>query len=177
MSATETIPESPAPGLPAPENLAGFEPTRPADYVAINAIYGVLLAGLIVAARGQEDEARRIIGPELLPLGAATFALSKVIAREKIGTWLREPFVEEGAGHGSRPRGRRLRHAIGELVTCTRCVGAWSALGIVGLRLTSPTTGRVVTGVLATSAVNDLLQATFRALCDTANAEAKRAAA
>ena len=38
--------------------------------------------------------------------------------------------------HGERrPRGRGLRRAVGELVTCTRCVGAWSALGIVGLRL------------------------------------------
>ena len=58
-----------------------------------------------------------------------------------------------------------MRHAIGELLTCTRCVGAWSALGLVGLRLTSPATGRVVNDVLAVSALNDWLQATFRLLC------------
>ena len=87
-----------------------------------------------------------------------------MIARERIGTWVREPFVEEEED-GGRPRGRGLRHAVGELLTCTRCVGAWSALGLVGLRLTSPATGRVVNDVLAVSAMNDWLQASFKLLC------------
>src|SRR5204862_2784640 len=108
-----------------------------------------------------------ITGPELIPLSAATFALAKMIAREKIGTWVREPFVEED--DGQRPRGTRLRRAVGELVTCTRCVGAWSALGVVGLRLASPPSGKAVTNVLAASAANDFLQAGFRALCGEAN--------
>jgi hypothetical protein len=59
---------------------------------------------------------------------------------------------------------------MGELLTCTRCVGAWSALGLVGLRLTSPATGRVVNDVLAVSATNDWLQAAFKLLCARANA-------
>jgi hypothetical protein len=49
-------------------------------------------------------------------------------------------------------------------VTCTRCVGAWSALGIVGLRLASPESGRTMTNVLAASAANDWLQAGFKLL-------------
>jgi hypothetical protein len=161
---------SPAPGLPAPENLDGVEPTRPVDYGTLNAAYGVLVGGLLVAARGSDDEVDRMSGAELLPMGAATFALSKMIAREKIGTWLRDPFVEETSVHARRPRGRRLRHAVGELLTCTRCVGAWSGLAVVGLRVLSPRSGRIVTTVLATSAVNDFLQAGFRALTESANA-------
>ena len=89
----------------------------------------VLLAGVLYATRDREED--RISGAELLPLGAATFALSKVIAREKIGAWVREPFVDD-AVHPHRPAGRRVRRAVGELVMCTRCVGAWSALGLVG---------------------------------------------
>jgi hypothetical protein len=142
----------------------------PRDYGALNAVYAVLLAGVLAAsARGPEE---RISGAELLPLGAATFALSKVIARERIGAWVREPFVDD-AVHPHRPRGHRVRRALGELVMCTRCVGAWSALGLVGLRLTSPRAGRTVTTVLATSAANDFLQASFKALCGVAN-EAER---
>ena len=38
--------------------------------------------------------------------------------------------VEEG--DDKRPKGRRLRYAVGELMTCTRCMGAWSALALVG---------------------------------------------
>jgi hypothetical protein len=136
----------------------------PRDYGAINAVYPALLTGVLVASRGRTAEENRISGAELVPLGAATFALSKVIARERIGAWVREPFVDD-AVHPHRPRGRRVRRALGELVMCTRCVGAWTALGLVGLRVASPHAGRTVTAVLATSAANDFLQAGFKALC------------
>ena len=138
-------------------------PTEPYDYMALNAVFAALLAGVVVGAR-ERTRAREPLTPQDLAVtGAATFALAKVIARERIGTWVRDPFVEEE--DGGKPRGRGLRHAVGELLTCTRCVGAWSALGLVGLRLTSPATGRVVNDVLAVSAVNDWLQASFKLLC------------
>jgi hypothetical protein len=133
------------------------------DYVLLNAVYGALLTALIAAHHMREPE-ERIGGAELLPLGAAAFSLSKAVARERIGSWVREPFVDESAS-GRRLRGGRMRRALGELVTCTRCVGAWSSLGVVGVRLVHPPTGRVVTSVLATSALNDFFHAGFRALC------------
>ena len=141
--------------------------TEPVDYAAINAVYATLAAGLLIATR---ERAGRdpIEVRELVPLSAATFALAKMIAREKVGSWVREPFVEQDGGQ-PRPTGTRLRRAIGELVTCTRCVGAWSALGVIGLRVASPTTGRTVSNVLAASAANDWLQAGFRLLCDRAD--------
>jgi hypothetical protein len=76
--------------------------------------------------------------------------------------------VEQTNGDQS-PRGRRLQAAVGELVTCTRCVGAWSALGIVGLRVIEPRSGRIVANVLAASAANDWLQAGFKMLTAEAN--------
>jgi hypothetical protein len=162
---------SPAPGLPAPENLERVESAAPRDYLALNAAYGALLAGLVAANRRRGEH---IPATELVPLGAATFALSKTIARERIGTWVREPFVEEDAP-GRPPRGRRLRYALGELVTCSRCVGAWSALALVGLRTASPQASRTVTSVLALAGVNDFLQVGFRALCEQVNVQAARA--
>jgi hypothetical protein len=143
-------------------------PTEPADYAAITAAYGALVGALVLAARsGRRAEP---VGPrEVLPLGAATFALSKAIAHEKVETWLREPFLEEPASGGRRPKGHGLRYAVGELMSCTRCVGAWSALALVGLRATSPPAGRTVTTILAASAVNDFLQAGFALLCARTN--------
>ena len=143
-------------------------PAEPVDYAAINAVYGALMTALVLTTRERARE-DPISGRELVPIAAATFALSKVIAREKIGTWMRDPFVDDPSGE-KRPRGRRLRRAVGELVTCTRCVGAWSALGIVGLRLASPDSGRVVTNVLAVSAANDWMQSGFKLLCAAVNA-------
>jgi Protein of unknown function (DUF1360) len=146
-------------------------PTEVADYAAISALYGSLLAGLAYSAREREA----ISGAELVPLSAATFALSKLIVHEKVETWLRQPFVEERP-EGKRPRGRRLRYAVGELLNCTRCVGAWSALGLVALRLHSPAAGRTATAVLAASAGNDVLQTAFSLLCARANATREQAA-
>jgi Protein of unknown function (DUF1360) len=144
-------------------------PTEVSDYATLSAVYGALLGGLAYTARGREPIARA----ELLPLSAATFALSKLIVHEKAETWLRRPFVEERPD-GRRPRGRRLRFVVGELLNCTRCVGAWSALGLVALRLHAPAAGRLVTTVLATSAGNDALQSGFSLLCARANAAHER---
>ena len=141
--------------------------TEWSDYAAINLVYGALFAGVIYATRERARE-EPIAVHELVPLSAATFALAKLVAREKVGSWVREPFVEHHDGHAT-PEGRGLRHALGELVTCTRCVGAWSALGVVGLRLAYPETGRNVANVLAVSGANDWLQAAFRWVCDRAD--------
>jgi hypothetical protein len=141
--------------------------TEPEDYAAINAVWAALLAAVILATRERGARTEPIEARELIPLSAATFALSKAIAREKVGTWVREPFVDEE--RGGKPEGRRLRRAVGELVTCTRCVGTWSALGIVCLRLASPQAGRIATNVLAVSAANDYLQSGFKWLCGRAN--------
>lgn len=150
-------------------------PIEPVDYAKLNAAYAVLFAGVLAAAHQRKESDEAIPVRELVPLGAATFALAKVIAREKIGTWVREPFVEQDDGE-KRPRGRRLRAAVGELMTCTRCVGAWSALGVVGLRVIEPKSGRIVTNVLAASALNDWMQAGFKLLTSEVNETEQRVA-
>ena len=164
------VADSPAPGLPAPENVGALEEPGAAEYGALNAVYGAALAGLVLATRGREEEARAMLGTDLVPITAATFAVAKVISREKIGTWVREPFVDDPAGR-KRPRGGSVRRALGELVTCSRCVGAWTALGFVGLRLAHPRAGRTVTAVFAVAGLNDVAQAAFRGLCDWSNSQ------
>ncbi len=143
-------------------------PTEPLDYAVLNATYGWLLATLVILTRARRLD-REPIGPaEWLPIGAATFALSKAIVDEKVVSWVRAPFVAE-TSDGRRPRGRGMRYAVGELLSCTRCMGAWAGLAVVGLRLTSPPAGRTLTAVLAASAGNDFLQSAFSLLCAKAN--------
>jgi hypothetical protein len=138
-------------------------PTEPSDYALISGVYGTLLGATALAARHRDP----IPQGEVPLLAAATFALSKLVVKEKAETWIRQPFVEEGPD-GRRPKGRRLRYAVGELLDCTRCTGAWTALALVGLRISAPTTGRTVVTVLATSAGNDFLHAGFTWLCGRA---------
>lgn len=161
--ATEPVP---FPHAAEPPPQEGQEPSA-VDYAALNAVYGALVATVLFSTR---EGARKdpITGREMVPIIAATFALSKVIAREKIGAWMREPFVDDPKG-ARRPRGNRVQRTMGELLTCSRCVGAWSALGVVGLRLAAPDSGRIVTNVLAASAGNDWLQAGFKLLTTKVN--------
>jgi hypothetical protein len=146
-------------------------PTSYADYATLSAGYGALLGALLVASRDRGEEPVRT--SEMLEIGVATFTLSKLLAKEKVESWVREPFVEETADGDRRPKGRGLRYAIGELLTCTRCLGAWSALGLVALRVTRPREARVVTTVLGASAINDWMQSGFSLLCAKGNLSAK----
>jgi hypothetical protein len=165
------ITDTTTPAQAPPPSTSSANEVEPSDYATLNAVYGLILASLALATR-RRGGAEPIRGAELVPMGAATFALSKVIAREKIGSWVREPFVEDGAADddGPQPRGGGLKRAVAELVTCTRCVGAWSAMAVVGLRVASPSAGRTVTAVLTASAVNDWMQTGFRYICAKANA-------
>ena len=150
-------------------------PTEPVDYAAISAGYGTLVAAVLLAARDKgEDPIRHI---EIVPMGMATFALAKLISKEKVDSWVREPFLEELPSGERRPKGKRLRYAVGELLSCSRCVGAWSSLALVGLRLTRPREARVVTALLGTSAVNDFLHAGFTHLCAAGNLAQREAQA
>jgi hypothetical protein len=145
-------------------------PTEPSDYAAISLVFGSMLAGLAASSRSRDPIPR----VDLVPLSAATFSLSRLIVHDKVESWVRQPFLVEEEG-GRRPKGRRLRYAIGELLSCTRCMGAWSALALVGLRLHAPRAGRTVTTVLAVSAGNDAMQAGFSWLCARANEQSATA--
>jgi hypothetical protein len=149
------------------------KPVRPRDYAALSAGWASMLGALLVAARDRGEDP--VPAAEIVPLGVATFALAKLVAKEKVGADIREPFVEETGG-GRRPRGSGLRYAVGEMLTCTRCIGFWSALGLVGLRVLRPREGRVVTTVLGATAVNDVAQSSFSWLCAKATAQERAAA-
>jgi hypothetical protein len=138
-------------------------------YEAYAAIVAAFLGGLgAVAATGRSPEVR---GLDLAVLCAATFKASRTVSREKIASFLRQPFVEGDAhlGEEERPAGTGLQRAIGELVTCTRCIGTWSAAGLASTQVLTPRFGRLLTWSLAASAANDFLQAGFAAICAKVN--------
>jgi len=148
--------------------------TDTGDYLVLEIVFSAALAGVIaLSARRGRAGAPPISRAELPALAVATFALADMLAKERIGTWIREPFVVESADHRPlEPAGSGMRRAIGELLTCTRCAGTWSALGLIGLRTAFPLAGSVTVNVLALTGANDVLQAGFRALAELSNSAA-----
>ena len=97
---------------------------------------------------------------------------SRTVARDKVTSFVRDPFVEGEAydGEDERPvRDTELRQAIGELVTCTRCIGTWIGAALASTQILAPRTGRLLTSVLAAGALNDFLLAGFNAVTSKAN--------
>lgn len=94
-------------------------------YVVLTIIYNAIFGGflLLVRRRGKTRDLARQATPGNLPLfGIATYALSRLIAKDWVISPLRAPFTTyEGPASGSevneRPRGHGMRLALGELIT------------------------------------------------------------
>src|ERR1700760_4892826 len=114
-------------------------------------------AGGLPAARAPAqllDRDARDHGPlDLAVLGLAAFKASRTIARDDVTSFLREPFVEGTAKEGAEDpiESGDIRQAIGELVTCSRCIGTWVAAGLSGTQIIAPQFGRLLTWTLATA--------------------------
>ena len=147
------------------------QPTQQqAPHEAYAVIAAVFIGGLAsVAALSRRSPPGTAL--ELAALSAATFKVSRTLTRERIGSFVRQPFVEGDAnvGEDERPTGTGLQRAIGELVTCPRCLGTWSAAALASSQVISPRFGRLLTWSLGASAANDFLQAGFTALCAKTN--------
>ncbi len=127
------------------------------------------VSGLAAARKRPHFEMAPI---DLALLGLATFKASRTIARDKVTSFVREPFVEGEAydGEDERPtHDTEMKQALGELVTCTRCIGTWIGASLASVQILAPRTGRLLTSVLAAGAVNDFLLAGFSALTAKSN--------
>jgi hypothetical protein len=143
--------------------------SRPPHH-AYAAIAATFFGGLaVVAALGRRSPPGRAL--DLIALSSATFKASRALSRERVGSFVRQPFVEGDAdtGEEERPAGTGLQRAVGELVTCPRCLGTWSAAALASAQMLTPRFGRLLTWTLGASAANDFLQAAFTALCAKVN--------
>jgi hypothetical protein len=132
------------------------------SYAAIAATFVGGLTGSSLLARALGRDPRELSALDFATLAAATFKASRTISHDRITSFVREPFVEEEAWTGEeRPAGDGARRAIGELVTCTRCVGIWVAAGLGSAQVVAPRFGRLLTWTLAAGAANDFLQTAF----------------
>jgi hypothetical protein len=155
--------------------------TRKPPYGAYAGIMGTFAGGLAAAgvlARLLGRDPRGDTALDLAVLSAATFKASRTIARDEVTSFLRNPFVEGEAGTGEDEAPKEtgdVQQAIGELVTCSRCIGTWAAAGLATTQILAPRFGRLLTWSLAAAGANDFLQAGFVALTSKTNELQERA--
>jgi hypothetical protein len=142
-------------------------------YGSYAAIVGAFAGGLATAsalARGLRRDPQCQTWLDLVVLSAATFKAARTLAHDEVTSFIRQPFVR-GEAHegGEEPVEGGMEQALGELVTCSRCVGTWAAAALTWTQVLAPRFGRMLTWTLGAAAVNDFLQAGFSALTAKAN--------
>jgi hypothetical protein len=164
---------------PGPSKVAGgyADEHRPlAAYGALSATFAAGVAGSLLAAKAAGRDLPERLGPwDIVLAGAASHKISRLIAKDKVTSFLRAPFTryQEDAGQGEvseEPRGTGLQLAIGELVTCPYCMGQWVAAGLgVGL-VAAPRLTRLITFIYSAETVGDFLQLAYKAAEERASA-------
>jgi hypothetical protein len=141
------------------------------SYAAIVGVFGGLLAaaGAVGRLRGRDPQCQTALDFALLAV--ASYKAARTLARDEVTSFVREPFVRGHAheGEGEEPIEGGMHQAIGELVTCTRCIGTWAAAGLACTQILAPRFGRLLTWSFAAAGANDFLQAGFAALTSKAN--------
>ena len=149
----------------AGEDYAEAAEHRPlAGYAVLSSALGAALAAGLIKAPLPE----RIATKDIVLAGVATHKLSRLLAKDKVTSFIRAPFTEfqEPSGKGEieeKPRGRGLRLATGELLVCPYCVAQWIAAGFAVGYVRAPRLTRLVASMYTMYAISDGLQFAYLA--------------
>ncbi|MGA4837430.1 DUF1360 domain-containing protein [Streptomyces sp. G45] len=121
-----------------------------------------VLVTLVARRRGVRPPAH-IPPQDVALLGTATFKASRLLAKDKVTSFLRAPFTRrtedgEGGEVQDEPRGSGARRAVGDLVACPFCVSAWVAGALVASYAVAPRGTRLLCTGLSAVTVADGLQ-------------------
>jgi hypothetical protein len=134
--------------------------------------FALAVAGLSVAGRARGHGLPERYDRTDIALGAiATHKFTRLLSKGSVTSPIRAPFTEfdEPAGsaeHNERARGGRVRHTIGELLTCPFCLGQWVGTGFVAGLGMAPRTTRAWAAVFAVTGVADALHQVYARLRD-----------
>jgi hypothetical protein len=142
----------------------GGEEMPLAGYATLLGVYNMAFAALLLAAKNSDRRLpERINCADLLLLGVATHKLSRLIATDRVTSPLRAPFTEYAGPAGAsevteKVRGRGMRRALGDLITCPFCMGPWVAAALTFGFVFKPRAVRLISAVFTAATISDFLQ-------------------
>jgi hypothetical protein len=152
--------------------LAGYAPPpkRPpfGSYALFTGVFNGAFGAALASAGRRGRLPERIEAGDIVLVGVASHKLSRVIAKDKVTSFLRAPFTEYEAPGApgeveERARGRGLRKAVGELLVCPYCLGLWMSGGMhVGL-IYAPRLTRALASTFTALTIADFLQIAYKA--------------
>jgi len=150
-------------GYAAPQERPPFR-----MYAGLVATFNAGFAGALYAAKRSDRLPDRVSAQDLMLIGTASHKLSRLVAKDKVTSFMRAPFTEyQGRGGPAeveeRSRDGEFRGAIGEMLICPYCLGLWAAGAFhVGL-LFAPRVTRIAASTLTALTVSDFLQIAYKA--------------
>jgi hypothetical protein len=148
-----------------------YAPAEERPLAAYALLSGAFFSGLAASLAAARASGRTIDRPGVADVaiaGLATQKVSRLIAKDKVTSFLRAPFTrfQDTAGHGEleeAPRGSGLRYAVGELLVCPYCMAQWVAGGVAVGWVYAPRTTRLLAAMWAAQAVADGVQLVYSA--------------
>lgn len=138
------------------------------EYATLLAFYVTTVAILTGMASKMGRLPKRFGVLDLALLGLASHKLSRILAKDRITSILRAPFVSyvRSAGAGEveeEPRGRGIQRGIGHLVSCPYCMAPWCATALAFGFVFKPRIARFFAGILGSVAASDFLHRAYLA--------------
>jgi hypothetical protein len=161
---------------PPDGEYSGYAPPRQrppfGSYATLTALFNAAMAaGAAGARRSGRDLPERVETRDIVLNGIATHKLSRLIAKDKITTFVRAPFTEYKEPGGpaeveERARGEGWRRTLGELLVCPYCLGMWISGGLNLGMIVAPRGTRLAASVLTGLTISDFLQIAYKAAED-----------
>jgi hypothetical protein len=139
-----------------------------AEYATLLGFYIASVAVLTGMALEHDRLPKRFSLLDLALLGIATHKLSRIVAKDRVTSILRAPFVNyiRSAGAGEveeEPRGRGIQRGIGHLISCPYCTAPWCATALAFGLVFAPRVTRFFAGILTSVATSDFLHRAYLA--------------
>ncbi len=148
-------------------------PKKRATYLTLMGVFAGLFAA--ITGKGGPNGRKLQLGPmDLVLLGLSTYRAGRVIAYDQVTEPLRAPLAKSSE-EGTTPKGSGVQAALGELVSCSTCIGTWIAAGLVyGLRV-APTPTRAFLAFMSASGIAEVLDYAVQALDGSTKAHQAKA--
>lgn len=137
-------------------------------YAVVMAVYAALVAGAAGLAAATGRRPPTIIGAwDVTLLALGTHKLSRTITKDAVTSPLRAPFTTyaETGGPGEVMEevrtASRLRHSVGELLSCPFCLDVWLVTGFAVGLVFAPRPTRLVAATLAALTGADFLHLAY----------------
>jgi hypothetical protein len=137
-------------------------------YAGLAALFNAGFAAAVYGAKRTGHLPERVSVQDLVLIGTASHKLSRLVAKDKVTTFLRAPFTHyQGRGGPAEveetAREGEIRGAVGEMLICPYCLGLWAAGAFhVGLMF-APRATRMAASTLTALTLSDFLQIGYKA--------------